>query len=58
MCIRDREMGLISDAGLFRLYMRYNGIDQQLEAGDFELAYSMTMPEICLLYTSPSPRDS
>ena len=39
-------MGLISDAGLFRLYMRYNGIDQQLEAGDFELAYSMTMPEI------------
>ena len=43
---RLQEMGLISDAGLFRLYMRYNGIDQQLEAGDFELAYSMTMPEI------------
>lgn len=43
---RLQEMGLISDAGLFRLYMRYNGIDQQLEAGDFELAYTMTMPEI------------
>ncbi|HSN77144.1 MAG TPA: endolytic transglycosylase MltG [Anaerolineae bacterium] len=43
---RLQEMGLISDAGLFRLYMRYNGIDQQLEAGDFELAYAMTMPEI------------
>ena len=43
---RLQEMGLISDAGLFRLYMRYNGIDQQLEAGDFELAYTMAMPEI------------
>jgi len=43
---RLQDMGLINDAGLFRLYMRYNAIDQQLEAGDFELAYSMTMPEI------------
>jgi UPF0755 protein len=43
---RLQEMGLISDAGLFRLYMRYNGIDQRIEAGDFELAYAMTMPEI------------
>lgn len=43
---RLQEMGLISDAGLFRLYMRYNGIDQQLEAGDFELAYTMNMTEI------------
>ncbi len=43
---RLQEMGLISDASLFRLYMRYNGIDQQLEAGDFELVYTMTMPEI------------
>lgn len=43
---RLQQMGLISDAGLFRLYMRYNGIDQRIEAGDFELAYSMTMPEV------------
>lgn len=43
---RLQAMGLVSDAGLFRLYMRYNGIDQQLEAGDFELTYTMTMPEI------------
>jgi UPF0755 protein len=43
---RLQEMGLISDAGLFRLYMRYNGIDQRIEAGDFELAYTMTMPDI------------
>ncbi|MEA3338023.1 MAG: endolytic transglycosylase MltG [Chloroflexota bacterium] len=46
--VADRlaEMGLISDADLFRLYMRYNGIDQKLEAGDFVLAPNMTMPEI------------
>jgi len=43
---RLQEMGLISDAGLFRLYMRYNSIDQRLEAGDFELAYAMNMPQI------------
>lgn len=43
---RLQEMGLISDAGLFRLYMRYNGIDQRIEAGDFELATAMTMPEV------------
>ncbi len=43
---RLEEMGLISDAGLFTLYMRYNGIDKSLEAGDFELTASMTMPEI------------
>lgn len=43
---RLQQMDLISDAGLFRLYMRYNGIDQRIEAGDFELTYSMTMPEI------------
>ena len=40
------EQGLISDADLFRLYMRYNGIDRRLAAGDFEIAPSMTMPEV------------
>ncbi|MCS6843452.1 MAG: endolytic transglycosylase MltG [Caldilineales bacterium] len=43
---RLKEMGLISDAGLFTLYLRYHGIDRRLEAGDFELTTSMTMPEI------------
>ncbi len=43
---RLESMGLISDAGLFTLYMRYNGIDQQIEAGDFFLRGNMTMPEI------------
>ncbi len=43
---RLQEQGLISDANLFRLYMRFYGIDQRLAAGDFEIAPSMTMSEI------------
>ena len=43
---RLQEEGLISDAELFRLYMRYHGIDQRLAAGRFELAPNMAMPEI------------
>ena len=43
---RLEEAGLIADADLFRLYMRYYGIDQRLAAGDFELAPSMSMAEI------------
>lgn len=43
---RLQEQGLILDPQLFRLYMRYYGIDQRLAAGDFEIAPSMTMPEI------------
>ena len=43
---RLQQAGFINDASLFGLYMRYNGIDQSLEAGDFELAPSMTMVEI------------
>jgi UPF0755 protein len=38
--------GFISDSGLFRQYMRINGIDQRLAAGTFEIANSMSMPEI------------
>jgi UPF0755 protein len=43
---RLEEEGFIEDAGLFRNYMRYHGIDQRLAAGDFEIAKNMTMPEI------------
>lgn len=38
--------GFISDADLFRTYMRYNGIDQRLAVGDFEISQSMSMIEI------------
>ncbi len=43
---RLQEEGFITDANLFRLYMRYNGIDQRLAAGDFEIAQNMTATEI------------
>ncbi|MCO6452911.1 MAG: endolytic transglycosylase MltG [Caldilineales bacterium] len=43
---RLQEMGVIQSASLFRLYMRLNGIDQKLEAGDFQVSAAMTVPEI------------
>ncbi|MCD6291076.1 MAG: endolytic transglycosylase MltG, partial [Anaerolineae bacterium] len=43
---RLQQEGLITDAGLFRLYIRHQGIDSKLEAGEFELSPSMTIPEI------------
>lgn len=44
--LRLEDLGLIRNASLFRLYMRLNGIDQKLEAGDFLLSKAMTVPEI------------
>jgi UPF0755 protein len=43
---RLQEDGLITNADVFRLYMRYHGVDQRLAAGKFELAPNMPMPEI------------
>jgi UPF0755 protein len=43
---RLAEEGLIRDAELFRLYMRYRRADRDLEAGDYELSPSLTIPEI------------
>lgn len=44
--IRLAAEGFISDADLFRTYMRYNGLDQRLAVGDFEIAQNMSMVEI------------
>ncbi|MBC7251512.1 MAG: endolytic transglycosylase MltG [Anaerolineae bacterium] len=43
---RLQEMGLISDAELFRLYVKYNNLDANLEAGEYTLRANMTMEEI------------
>jgi UPF0755 protein len=40
------EQNLLSNADLFRLFLRYNGLDASLEAGDYELRRNMTMREI------------
>jgi UPF0755 protein len=43
---RLQDQGLIKDANLFRLYMRVNGLDKRLAAGDFDIAPNMTMSQI------------
>ncbi len=40
------EMGLISDAELFRRFLSYNNLDVSLEAGDYTLRRNMNMVEL------------
>ena len=40
------EQNLITDADLFRLFLRYNGLDASLEAGDYVLRRNMNFREI------------
>ncbi|MFQ6014523.1 MAG: endolytic transglycosylase MltG [Anaerolineae bacterium] len=43
---RLQQVGLIRDAELFRLLVRYRGVGGQLEVGDYLLRPNMTMDEI------------
>lgn len=43
---RLKQAGLVRDADLFRLYVRYQGLDGRLEAGEYTLRATMTLPEI------------
>lgn len=43
---RLEEAGLITDATLFRYYLRYYDLDPYLEAGEFDLQPDMTIPQI------------
>jgi UPF0755 protein len=43
---RLEQGGLIGDATLFRYYLRYYALDAGLEAGEFTLRQTMTIPEI------------
>jgi UPF0755 protein len=49
--------GLVRDADLLRLYMRYHGLDSQIEAGDFTLAGSMSLPEVARTLGDASARE-
>jgi len=40
--------GFITDADIFRLFLRYNGLDSSMEAGDYTLRRNMNMREIAL----------
>jgi len=50
-----REMGIVADADLLRLYMRYKGLDDQIEAGNFTLNAAMTIPNIATALTDAAP---
>ncbi len=41
-----QQAGLVSDANLFRQFLRYNKLDSSLEAGDYVLRRNMNMMEI------------
>jgi len=43
---RLEEQGLISNAELFRRYVQYHGLDAGIEAGEFTLRQTMTIPQI------------
>ena len=40
--------GFVRDAELFNLYLRVNGLERLIQAGNFMLAESMTMPEVAV----------
>jgi UPF0755 protein len=46
---RLQEAGLISDAELFRRYAQYHELDAGIEAGEFTLRQTMTIPEIAVM---------
>jgi UPF0755 protein len=43
---RLQEAGLVLDAELFRRYVQYHEMDTTIEAGDFTLRQTMTIPEV------------
>lgn len=43
---RLQSEGLIRDADLFNLYLRVTGLERRIEAGNFMLAETMTIPQI------------
>ncbi|MDX1613888.1 MAG: endolytic transglycosylase MltG [Candidatus Promineifilaceae bacterium] len=50
-------VGVISDAGLFRAYLRYYGLDARLEAGEYRLQAGLTLPELALTLTQSYAQD-
>lgn len=45
------QAGLLSDADLFVRYVRFHGLDETLEAGDYTLSPRLTLPELALTLT-------
>ena len=51
------DLGLISDARLLTTYLRYHSLDNQVEAGDFILRQTMTIPQVALALTDADARE-
>ncbi len=47
--------GLIRNALAFRLWARYQGLDERLQAGSYELSARMTIPQIIDTFRNSSP---
>jgi len=43
---RLQQMGLIRDAGLFNLLVRYRGVDSSLQVGEYQLSPGMSLDQI------------
>jgi len=52
---RLAEMGIVNDATLLRMYMRYRGLDDQIEAGNFTLNKTLTVPALATALTDAAP---
>jgi UPF0755 protein len=46
IALRLEKQGLVSDAELFRRYVQYHSLDAGIEAGEFALRQTMTIPQI------------
>lgn len=51
------QAGLLADSELFLNYLRYFGLDSQLEAGDFLLDPTLTIPELAATLTDAQARE-
>lgn len=49
--------GLVLDAQLLEYYLRYAGLDQRIEAGDFVLRQTMTVPQVALALADAASRE-
>ncbi len=54
---RLAEAGLVRDARLLTFYLRYSGLDQSVEAGDFILRQTMNIPEVARALTDAAARE-
>jgi UPF0755 protein len=51
-------LGLVQDAQLLTYYLRYRGLDGQVEAGDFILRQTMTIAQVALALTDATAREA